>query len=383
VAARRLVQEVLMRALALAVVSISLAGCVTPEAAITTCGDVRLDHPLIVMEQDPAKTSGLGRVDEGGCFLEIPDASLSGVGVLATAGERIFFIDQQQGVLDPIDPKSLKLAGDPVATFAAGKDPAEPNPHGLDVDADGQLWIARYGLGSLAVVDPAGKIAATVDLSDLDPDGLPDMEAVHVDGDRVHVALELLDFNADGNGAVLPRGPGMIATIDRVTRKRTGTFALAGRNPFGRFAPMDAAGSRFAIATPGPVFTIDEQDGIDVVDFATGTATQLISEVELGGSVAEVVIAGPTEGYAIVLGVGEKSPTSLVRFDPSKGTRTRILDQAPLFLHSGLAIDGDLVLVGDHTIKGGGILAFDRATQAAAGRITAHRLPPWSLHTTP
>lgn len=376
-------QEVRMRALGLAVLSLSLLACVTPEAAITTCGAVRLDHPLIVLEQDPTAGSGLGRVDEGGCFLEIPDASLSGNGILAGAGGRIFFVDQQQGVLDPIDPGKLGLAGDPVATFAAGKDKAEPNPHGLDVDAQGNLWIARYGMGSLAVVDPAGKIAATVDLSDLDPDGLPDMEAVHVDGDRVYVAIERLDFNADGNGLVLPRGPGIIVTLDRATRARIGTIALAGRNPFGRFVPMDAAGSRFAIATPGRSFFTDPEDGIDVVDFAQGTATQLISEVELGGTVSEVLIAGPTEGYAIVLDHGEKSPTSLVRFDPSTRTLTSVLDAATLFLHAGLAIDGGLVLVGDHTLEGAGILAFDRATGAASGRITAHRLPPWSLHTTP
>ena len=382
-AAERVVQDVGMRALGLAVVSISILGCVTPEGPITTCGSVRLDHPLIVLEQDPGKASGLGRVDEGGCFLEIPDASLSGDGLLAGARGRIFFVDRQQGVLDPIDPKTLGLAGDPIATFAAGQDPGAPNPHGLDVDAEGQLWIARFGLGSLAVVDPAGKLAATVDLSDLDPDGVPDMEAVHVDGDRVHVALELLEFNADAMGHVLPRGPGLIVTIDRATRARAGMFALAGRNPFGPFAPMDAAGTRFAIATPGRIFATDAEDGIDVVDFAQGTAQQLISEIALGGSATEVIVAGPTEGYAIVAGDGEKSPTSLVQFDPSTGKRTYVLDTATRFLHSGLAVDGALVLVGDHTIETGGILAFDRATQAARGRITAHRLPPWSLHTAP
>lgn len=374
-----------MRRLALAVGSLSLVACVTPEAAITTCGAVQLDHPLLVLEQDHTGmgSSALGRIDEGGCFLEIPDASLSGNGILATAGQRIFFVDQQQGVLDPIDAKTLGLAGDPIATFAVGKDPGEPNPHGLDVDAAGQLWIARFGMASVAVVDPSGKLAATVDLSDLDPDGVPDMEAVHVDGDRVHVALELLDFNTDTTGLVLPRGPGLIVTIDRATHERTGMFTLAGRNPYGRFAPMDAAGSRFAIATPGRIFATDAEDGIDVVDFAQGTATQLISEVELGGSATEVVVAGPTEAYAVVLGDVETSPTSLVRFDPSTHKRTQILDAAPLFLHGGLAIDGGLILVGDHTLEGAGILAFDRETQASRGRITAHRLPPWSLHTIP
>jgi hypothetical protein len=175
----------------------------------------------------------------------------------------------------------------------------------------------------------------------------------------------------------------MIVTLDRATHARTGTFLLAGRNPFGRFVPMDATGSRFAIATSGRSFFTDPEDGIDVVDFAAGTAKQLISETELRGTVGELVVASPTEAYAIVLGDGEKSPTSLVRFDPSNGTRTQVLDAAPLFLHAGLALDGELVLVGDHTVEGAGILAFDRATGASRGRITAHRLPPWSLHTTP
>jgi hypothetical protein len=382
VAEGRFGQEVSIRADVLAVGSLLLAGCVTPEGAITTCGSVQLEKPLIVLEQEPGKASGLWRIDEGGCFLEIPDASLSGDGILAGAGERLFFVDRMQGVLDPIDPTSLGLAGDPIAAFAPRKNPAEPNPHGVDVDADGQLWIARFGMGSLAVIDRAGKLAATVDLSNLDPDGVPDMEAVHVDGDRVHVALELLDFSSDPDNLVLPRGPGLIVTLDRKSHARTGKFALAGRNPFGGFVPMDAAGSRFAIATPGRIFATDPQDGIDVVDFAHNSAQQLISEVELGGSATEVVVAGPTEAYAIVAGDGQTSPTSLVRFDPSKGKRTAILSSATKFTHSGLAVDGGLVLVGDHTLEGAGILAFDRGTLASTGRITAHRLPPWSLHTT-
>lgn len=372
-----------MRALALAVLSfsLSLGGCVTPAGPVTTCGTVRLAHPLIVLEQAFGSASGLGRIDEGGCFLEIPDASLSGTGILAGAGERLFFVDQTQGVLDPIDTRTLGLAGDPVAVFAPGQEPSEPNPHGVDVDADGQLWVARFGMGSLAVIDPAGKITATVDLSDLDPDGQPDMEAVHVEGDRVHVALELLEFNADDSGLVLARGPGKIVSLDRKSRARVGSFDLAGRNPFGAFAPMDAAGSRFAIATPGRIYATDAEDGIDVVDFAQGSARQLISESELGGSATEVVIAGPTEAYAIVAGDGLESPTSLVRFDPSTGNRFSIVSAANRFLHTGVAIDGDLVLVGDHTLEGAGILAFDRATLEPRGRVTAHRLPPWALHT--
>ncbi len=374
-----------MRALALAVLSfsssLSLGGCVTPAGSVTTCGTVQLERPLIVLEQAFGTASGLGRVDEGGCFLEIPDASLSGTGILVEAGERLFFVDQAQGVLDPIDTKTLGLAGSPVAVFAPGQEPSEPNPHGVDVDADGQLWVARFGMGSLAVIDPSGKIAATVDLSDLDPDGQPDMEAVHVEGDRVHVALELLEFNADESGLVVPRGPGKIVSLDRESRARVGSFALAGRNPFGSFVAMDAAGSRFAIATPGRIYATDPEDGIDVVDFTQGSARQLISETELGGSATEVVIAGPTEAYAIVAGDGVESPTSLVRFDPSMGKRVSIVSAAARFLHTGLAINGGLVLVGDHTIEGAGILAFDRMTLEASGRITAHRLPPWALHT--
>jgi hypothetical protein len=373
-------KEVDMRALALAAVSISLFSCVTPASSITTCGALRLERPVVVLEQRPGSASGLGRVDEGGCFLEIPDASLSGTGIFAEAGGRLFFVDQEKGVLDPIDRTTLELAGHPLAVFADGEAPSAPNPHGLDIDADGRLWIARYGMGSLAVLDPSGKLGATVDLSDLDPDGKPEMEAVHVDGDRVHVALELLDFSTN---PAPPRGPGVIVSLDRATRARVGTIALAGRNPFGGFAPMDAAGRRFAIATPGSFYATDPGDGIDLVDFAAGTATQLISEVELGGSATEVLIAGPTEAYAIVAGDSQANPTSLVRFDPSTGKRVAVLTRAPGFANAGLALNGGLVLVGDHTGENAGIVAFDRASRTESGRITAHRLPPWSLHTAP
>ena len=360
--------------------SISIAGCVTPVGPSTTCGALQLERPLIVLEQQPGSVSGLGRVDEAGCFLEIPDASFSGTGIFAEAGGRLFFIDQEKGVLAPIDRATLALAGAPLAAYAPGEEPSDPNPHGVDVDADGRLWIARYSLGSLAIVEPSGELGATVDLSDLDPDGQPEMEAVHVDGDRVHVALELLDFSTN---PVTPRGPGVVVSLDRITRARLGTIALAGRNPFGPFAPMDAAGSRFAIATPGSFYATDPGDGIDVVDFAAGTAKQLISEVELGGSATEVIIAGPAEAYAIVAGDSEKNATSLVRFDPSTGKRVAVLSQASVFANAGLTLNGGLVLVGDHTVEGAGIVAFARDSLAARGRITAHGLPPWSLHTAP
>ncbi len=117
-----------MRGPALATLSLSLclAGCVTPAGSITTCGAVQLDHPLVVLEQHFGEASGLGRVDEGGCFLEVPDASLSGTGIFAAAGERLFFVDQTQGVLDPIDTKTLGLAGIPSRCSRRGKSPRSP-----------------------------------------------------------------------------------------------------------------------------------------------------------------------------------------------------------------------------------------------------------------
>jgi hypothetical protein len=371
-----------MRASPLAVPCLLLAaGCNEPAPPITTCGSLRLDRPVFVVEEHASLASGLGLIDAGGCFHEVPDASLSGDGLLARAAGRTFFIDRQQGVLDEIDTSAIRLVGKPIAAYGAGEEPDSPNPYDVDIDAAGRLWIARNGLGSAVVRNADGSIASTIDLSDLDPDAKPDMDAVRVAGDRVYIALQLLDYT---QGSPVPaRRAGIVAVIDDAPPfKRVKTIDLAGRNPFGPFVTLDA--NRVIIPTPGFIGHVDATDGIDVLDLPSGTAKQLISETELGGSPVEVVVAGPTEAYAIVAGPDPDNPTSVVRFDPSQGKRVGppvAETDTGGFDFVGLAVDGDLVLFGDRNTARSAILAVDRNGGGPKGSFTAHRLPPWALLT--
>jgi len=363
----------------------SLLGCTSAEPAAESCTDLRLDANVLVHEYrlgDP--TSGLGRLGQDGCLTEVADIVLPGNGMLLEAHGVPFFSDNDQGLLHALDVDKLAITSS-FPIFVEGEiksDRADlPNPHGVDrVTKDGQeeLWVARYGLGSLAILKGNGQFDGTIDLSDLDPDGVPEMEAVRLEAGKAFVALELLDLSTFPAEA---REPGIVAVVDLATREREALIHLSGRNPYGRFVPLDASASRLAIATPGSFDRIDASDGIDAIDLATRAVSQLISEDELGGSAYAVAFASETEGYAVVLGPEPGiNPTKVVRFNPSdKSVETIATLESSAFVYTGLAVVGDLLLVADGTREAPRIVAVERNSRRVVASITPRLDAPWSF----
>jgi hypothetical protein len=368
------------RAALLALVTIAALAseaCVTPESTANGCGALRFEAPVLVLETEySGATSALGRLGEDGCLAEVADVALPHNASLRSAHGRPFVLDDDGGLLIAIRPDVLAVSG----TFAAYAERPEerPNPHDVDVDAAGRLWVTRYDLGSLAILDASGAFGEAVDLSDLDPDGVPEMDAIRVHGDRAFVAFESLDRAAF---PWLPKRRGGVAILDVAPpHARRGVIDLVGHNPAGRFISMNAAGSLVAVPTPGSFYAIDDDDGVDAVDLEAGTARQIVSERALGGSVFDVAVASPTEAYALVLGPADPNPSKVVAFDPTTGALTG----APLvsfsgFASAGIAVVGDLVLVADFTRGAAKIRVFDRATHAARGDVAPKLLAPWSL----
>jgi hypothetical protein len=282
------------------------------------------------------------------------------------------------GIVHEIDPVGLQI----VRTHAAAsvEEATPPNPQDVDVDADGRLWISRYNLSSVGIVEADGAWGGSVDLGELaDADGVPEMSAIRVVGGVAYVALQRLgdDFAATG--------PGLIATID-VSSRAVGSFSLIGENPFGRMVPVadDPSGALVTVTTTGAFDAISATDGIEQVDLVRGQSTQLVSEVELGGSPIAAVVAGPNEGYTIVAGIEPGlNPTKVVAFDPATGKVTRTIadsrDDAEGFYHAELAVSGGTLVVADRTPGNARLRLFDRQTLEEAEALCAKDHPPFSL----
>jgi hypothetical protein len=391
------------RPLALALAGLA-AGCVAPADASTTCGDVKLDRPLLVLEWEASgPSSGLGRIDEGGCFTEVADLALGGDPALCAAHDRPFVCARDRGLVLEIDPADAHI----VRTIKAYRDgEAQPcggsicaNPHGVDVDASGRLWVSRYDQSSLAVLQPSGAWSEGVDLTaQAGPTGMPQMDAIRIDGGKAFVALQRLP----AMDCVPPTvGRGEIAVVDVAAPHGVTTFQLQGHNPNGAFVPdgSDPSGSAVTIATPGSYADgTSATDGVERVDLTNGTSQVILSERALGGSggpggsIIEAVVVGPTEGYAIAAEADSKdchnarNATWLVRFDPSSGQVTGTLADTRTggeagFYYSGLAVDGTRVVLGDRSPGAARLRFFDRESLAPVGEITPQRLPPTALFT--
>ncbi len=370
----------------------------SPSADTITTGWTALPNPLVLLERG-TETAALARL-AGGTLTETPPDPVLGtdqflLDAVDAQGNTLIFVGvDDDGSLRAIDPVTLQIT----ATYSVYQDhpAATSTPHGIyGVAVDpltGDLWVSRDDVNEVAVIAPDGGFSH-VDLSDLDPvEHHPDMNGILLQGGRVYVALGFLTHADAGAEAILSdlaRRPGMIAIIDVATRTIVGQIDLVGHNPVRKLIPVDDAGQRFIVATPGQHDYINAGDGIDSVDLDAGTATQLISETALDGSVDEVVWAGPTEAYANVLGaVPQINPTSVVAFDPQTGVVRPPLAQAPWFtdqangaayVHVGLAIDGDVVACGDHDPANPSILLFSRATGQALPPVLPAVEAPWAL----
>jgi hypothetical protein len=239
--------------------------------------------------------------------------------------------------------------------------------------------VTRFDHPSIALIGEGG-LRSEIDLRAFaDDDGNPEASAIHIEGGVAYVALGKLD--AEAKDAIFPpTGPGVVLSIPVDAPSAIQPIQLAGRNPFGRFAPAPWDPRLLAIATPGEFNAVTPGDGIDLVDTAAGTARQLVAEPALGGSATEVVLAGLDEGYAIAAGPDvPANPTRVVAFDPRTGMVTRVLSQASGYYHWGLAIAGDHVVVGDRTPGRARLHFFDRKSGKRVAEIAPQRLAPVSI----
>ncbi len=218
------------------------------------------------------------------------------------------------------------------------------NPHDIVAVSPTKGYVTLYDRPWLAIVDPsagascAGFVTGTIDLSALaDADGIPEMDQSVLVGDRLFVALQLLDRKR----FFRPSGPGRLAAIDTRNDTVAGTIELELANPFAETKGLTyhARSRRIYVAGPGTLFTDLTDGGIEVVDPATLTSQGLVmTGAELGGDLSDLVLLGRDRAYALV--AGPDFVVSLVELDLAIGRVTDTLATSE-FLFSDIEMTED------------------------------------------
>jgi hypothetical protein len=298
---------------------------------------------------------------------------------LSASAGRFFWIARELGQIIELETNPLRAgrtfnALDPTP---AGKSPVQTDPYDVAVAPDGSLWIARFNVPTLLVLNENGT-RRTIDLSSLDPvDGNPNMSSIRIldpstastpldlsaamKTSKAYVALEILDDKSD----LASTRKSKLARIDLETGVVEAVLTLAGRNPL---TLMVQVGNQLYLADAGTWCTgtacpAGQADaGIERVDTASFTSKLLVTGQTLGGHATEVSVTSNC-GLVIVAGQLPETPTSLVQFDPtdpSVSPRT-LLPTTTSFTLAGLASVSGAFLVGDRGTAGGvpAIRVFD------------------------
>jgi hypothetical protein len=204
------------------------------------------------------------------------------------------------------------------------------NPHDYVRLSDAKGYVSLYNRNYIQIVQPAtGFLTGTLSLAGYaDADGLPETEALHLEGSLLYAAVQRLDRNQSN---LPPSGISTLVEIDTGSDALTASFNFPASNPFGKFHRVLFSGvPHLVIPCPARLGFISEMDG-GVVAFNLQTRSFrpgfLYAETTAGGDILDVEILSDTEGYATVLdSVFNKS---LQKFNPSTGQKLAVLSFSP------------------------------------------------------
>jgi hypothetical protein len=254
---------------------------------------------------------------------------------------------------------------DPARAFATeaqcSTDPGS-NPHDIAFVDEHKAYVTLFERAELLIVDPSVTdcddfVLGSIDLSAYaDDDGIPDMDALAIVGNRLYVSLQRLDINTILR---LPAARGAIAVVDVDIDQPVGVIELTGENPFAATKGLTVRGGAIVVAEAGRFGVFD--GGIERVDLTSGRALGfLATEEQLGGDVTDFVVASDRLAYAIVS--RPDFSTALVAFDPRNGTVLRTVTEAQGFDLFDIELDdrGEIYLA-DRTRRTPGVRIFRAA----------------------
>ncbi len=166
-------------------------------------------------------------------------------------------------------------------------------------------------------------------------DGIAELDFMFTVGPKLYVAAQGLDRNS-GYTPI----KSSLAVIDTTSDKLVNTIALKGTNPVGAY--KEPSGT-YLIAEAGSSLKTDD-GGLERFDPKTGkmSGTFIITEKELGGNIASVVVVSKTLAYAVINDASYKQ--SLVQFDPSTGKKGKSLLTGKSLGSIALTSQGKLLL---------------------------------------
>ncbi|MFT5583003.1 MAG: hypothetical protein ACI9VR_000580 [Cognaticolwellia sp.] len=154
------------------------------------------------------------------------------------------------------------------------------NPQDAHFCAD-NLFISQYGLDKIAIYSSTGNPVGSIDLSSYsDADGSPEAAGIVKDGDRLFVALQIMN-SEDFSSA----GPGQIIEIDCAAQSITNEWEV-GVNPRIQGHPDD--GELLFVRTG----LFGSPDGaVHILNVADGSLEEVVKESDVGGDIAGLVLA--------------------------------------------------------------------------------------------
>lgn len=236
---------------------------------------------------------------------------------------------------------------------------AGSNPQDVAMYAS-KLFVPAMGTAGVVVLTRGQATTTTIDLSALDPDGLPDCVSAHRAGNDIYVACELLDEN------FAPRGNGKVVVIDAITETVRTTITLSTPNPFGVFTELPG-GAGLVIPTfdfVTPTARCLEHVAVGAAPFARGC---LVQHADLGGYIVRTAVQhlGDLDMLWMVVNNGDFSAerARLWGYDLTNGT----LWDAPVTPEAQVLTDvagcpNDLVVVADKTLAANGLRVYDGGT---------------------
>jgi hypothetical protein len=292
---------------------------------------------------------------------------------LSVSHGRLFYVARDNDTVFELDPRcgnateKMNVHGNAMGTT---------DPQDVAVAPDGALWLPRFNVPQIAVVGADATHAVDViDLSMYDGDGNPQASAVAIadvgGAAKAFVALERLD---DKDGFKAKQASQMLR-IDVATRKVEMAIDLAAKNPFGT---MEATSDALFLADVGDLAVADETTaGVERFDLAASTTRLLVREADMGGSVVQIAVTAGCGAAIVADASAMMNRTSLVTFDPDKGTvlAKAVLGPTEAYDLQGLAWTqgGRVLLVGDRRPSGGGFP--DHVFDAAGCALTARAAP--------
>lgn len=264
-----------------------------------------------------------------------------------------------------------------VQEFSVGE---KTNPHDIAFVDENRAYISLYERDYVLVVDPSrGVELQRVSLAGFaDPsDGIPEMSGMHLEGERLYVAIQRLDRN-NTEFIFPPTDFSSLLEIDARSGSVLAEHRMQSQNPFSKLRVVLIDGARHLYwANPnflGFNFRID--GGVEAFNLETRSFRPgfLYAESAAGGDILDVVIRDAVTGYALVL--YQDFSLSLQRFDPSTGSFARELAFYPAsagYVSGLLLSDAGYLYAADASFAEPGIIIYD--TRAGDRRITPQPIP--------